>query len=65
MRECKHCGELYRGLACPCRKRAAAEFRRREAERLSADVPAADSVSASVPAPVDDHDNGPQPGAGG
>jgi hypothetical protein len=22
-RVCRHCGESYRGLACPCRKRAA------------------------------------------
>lgn len=27
-RVCKHCGRVYRGLACPCRKEAAR--RRRE-----------------------------------
>lgn len=29
-RVCRHCGESYRGLACPCRKRAARERRVRE-----------------------------------
>jgi len=28
-RMCRHCGGTYRGLACPCRKRAAAERRAR------------------------------------
>lgn len=32
-RVCRHCGGTYRGLACPCRKRAAAAARAREQDR--------------------------------
>lgn len=30
-RVCRHCGQTYRGLACPCRKRAWAALRQMEA----------------------------------
>ena len=35
-RVCRHCGARYRGLACPCRRRAAAERRAREHEGAKA-----------------------------
>ncbi len=42
-RLCKHCGGEYRGLACPCRKRAWRELRERDAAAAAAAIDAAAS----------------------
>lgn len=37
-RICRHCGAEYRGLACPCRKRAWAAQRERDAKQTESAV---------------------------
>lgn len=37
-RVCRHCGERYRGLACPCRKRAAEKARMKDEGGAAASV---------------------------
>ena len=53
-RVCRHCGESYRGLACPCRKRAAAERRAKDEGRRMKD----EGAEASVGSDDSDHSDG-------
>lgn len=55
-RICRHCGAEYRGLVCPCRKRAWAEQRKQEQH----DAEQAESPMQPIGLPSDS-DTGEQP----
>lgn len=63
MRICKHCGAEYRGLACPCRKRAWQEARARETKRtdIVGESGAVSESGGGIGAPGA---GGPRPGDG-
>jgi hypothetical protein len=47
-RMCKHCGRVYRGLACPCRKAAKRASRQAEGGRMPAEDEASSQFGNST-----------------